>query len=921
MPSRTPFSSMAAGFTLALLFAAPSAIQSQTSNPAFSSIPAISFNTDGPVIRAHTESEKPFTVAGERGVLVGQQNGAFEAWLLPVKLLSHLTIEANVEGYTVPIDVNRQASQIEVRPDRTILTYAHIGFTVRQIMFSPAQTISAAPAQTGPVVLFEFDCPHPTDFVFRFTPELRWMWPERNEGVPGIEWVPGVDDGKVLPGGMNGFYILHSDYPDFAGAVTIPGAQPGILAPFQERPQIHPVELKLHIDPARDRGRLFPLLMAVGASASTATNASLATSLAQLNAAIPALYKTHAETYKALLANSVAIETPDKALNEAFQWAVISIEQLKTKVKDTGFSPYINQPNKDGAPRAAGKLDWLKGTGFSPYINESKETRALAPEETALVAGYYASGDSARPGFGWFFGRDALYTLFAVNGYGDFKLSKSELEFLIRRQRDDGKIMHEYSQTAAFIDWKSFPYMYAAADATPLFLLAVADYVRSSGDATFLTAHRDSIEKAWAFETDPAHDTDHDGIYDNSQGTGWVESWPGAMPHQEIYLALLDQQASQAYADLESILGNKEKSSAATARAGDIQSKIEKEYYDPQKGCYAFATNPPGTPNSPVDRTTTVYPALAWWSTLPSGKATIAQPDGCLKQFASNTLNTDWGLRDVANDEKIYDGMSYHQGSVWPLFTGWASLAEYRGGQPLAGYQMLMENANLTRAQDLGAVTELLSGDFNVPFGRSTSHQLWSSAMVITPTLRGLFGIDIDAQTKTITVNPHLPASWTQATIRHIAVGNETVDLLFTQILGAVTIRIQAENAGRIKLATSVPDARQFAGEHLEIPGPGVEVELGVSAPLPGARNESARVLSQTVSDNLLTLILEGPAGSDFSIPLFVNLHLQKLGISGAVEQSNVKSERRNTIVPPTVLTGHFPPGEGWKTITVTLTW
>ncbi len=133
---------------------------------------------------------------------------------------------------------------------------------------------------------------------------------------------------------------------------------------------------------------------------------------------------------------------------------------------------------------------------------------------------------------------------------------------------------------------------------------------------------------------------------------------------------------------------------------------------------------------------------MDWWS----GKPILAHPEGCLRQLAAHTLNTDWGLRDVSGEEKIYDGMSYHQGSVWPLFTGWAALAEYRGGQPLAGYQMLMENANLTRAQDLGAVTELLSGDYFVPFGRSTSHQLWSSAMVITPTLRGLFGIDIDAQ-------------------------------------------------------------------------------------------------------------------------------------------------------------------------------
>ena len=90
--------------------------------------------------------------------------------------------------------------------------------------------------------------------------------------------------------------------------------------------------------------------------------------------------------------------------------------------------------------------------------------------------------------------------------------------------------------------WKEFSYAYAAADSTPLFLTAMLDYVRSSGDVDFLRQHREVVEKAWRFET--THDTDGDGIYDNSQGTGWVESWPTGMPHQEIYLALLDQQAS-----------------------------------------------------------------------------------------------------------------------------------------------------------------------------------------------------------------------------------------------------------------------------------------------------------------------------------------------------------------------------------------
>ncbi len=256
--------------------------------------------------------------------------------------------------------------------------------------------------------------------------------------------------------------------------------------------------------------------MAVGMTPAAATSAALGATLAQLNAGILPAYQAHAERYKKLLASATTIETPDKALNEAFQWAVVSIEQLRARVQAT--------------------------------------------DETAMVAGYYASGDSARPGFGWFFGRDSLYTLYAINGYGDFALSKAELEFLIHRQRADGKIMHEYSQTAAAIDWQAFPYMYAAADSTPLFLLAVEDYVKASGDTPFLNANREAIEKAWAFETDPAHDTDHDGIYDNSQGTGWVESWPGGMPHQEIYLALLDQQASAAMAAIEKQLQNPERS-------------------------------------------------------------------------------------------------------------------------------------------------------------------------------------------------------------------------------------------------------------------------------------------------------------------------------------------------------------------------
>jgi glycogen debranching enzyme len=593
------------------------------------------------------------------------------------------------------------------------------------------------------------------------------------------------------------------------------------------------------------------------------------------------------------MAGMTTIETPDKGLNDAFQWATVSIEQLKTKAQGTG--------------------------------------------ETALVAGYYASADSARPGFGWFFGRDALFTLYAVNGYGDFALSKSELEFLIRRQRADGKIMHEYSQTAASVDWQSFPYMYAAADATPLFLLAVEDYVRSSGDARFLTANRGAIEKAWAFETDPAHDTDHDGIYDNSQGTGWVESWPGGMPHQEIYLALLDEQASAAVAGMEELLGDQERSASAHQRALAIASTIESEYYDPAKACYAFSHNADGS----QDPTATVYPAMAWWTdsgTLghPAG---LAHPEGCLEQLAAHTLNTDWGLRDVSSEEKIYDGMSYHQGSVWPLFTGWAALAEYRANQPLAGYQMLMENANLTWREDLGADTELLSGDFYVPFGRSTSHQLWSSAMVITPTLRGLFGITSDAQEKEITVNPHLPPRWEGARVNGVVLPEGRIDLVFTRTEDVLRVNFDDREHTGWKLRSDLAgasvhkDPRNSNGWELSIPLPEVDIDADSSSPVqPGARTSEFRVLSQVYGVRRIDLTVEGMAGSEGNLVVLRQKLVQpRLKLpEGVVEGIDREHASVNLTFPDRAhedgksagnLEFHFAPGNGWQTITVTVTW
>src|SRR5450755_5065282 len=165
----------------------------------------------GPLtITRPVEASKPFTVAGERGAIFGEQSGTFEAWIYPVKILSGFGITAELADYPVPIDVTAHAAIIEVAPAMTTITYSHAAFTVKQHMFA-----SRADAATGAVVLFEIDSVRPLHLTFRFKPKMLRAWPAPNFGTPNAEWVSN-----------GGYYVFHTDKPDFSAAIAMPRTEP-----------------------------------------------------------------------------------------------------------------------------------------------------------------------------------------------------------------------------------------------------------------------------------------------------------------------------------------------------------------------------------------------------------------------------------------------------------------------------------------------------------------------------------------------------------------------------------------------------------------------------------------------------------------------------------------------------------------------
>ena len=788
-------------------------------------------------------------VGGRRAALFGYETGPLEAWVYPLKLVDDFALSFRLEHYPLEILAQDVTATITVRPEATIVTYSHAAFTVREILLAPLD-------EPGLVVLLDVDSTLPLSVTGSFRPRLRLMWPA-GLMTPNVEW-----DGKQH------VYFLTEESQRFAGVLGSPGAHDLSVMPYQEEPK--DVPLRFTIDVPQGASSFVPIVMA----ASTTGRADAKAVYDRLLASPEALYRANVEHYRRLATETTSIETPDPRLDESFAWAKVGVD---------------------------------KGMATNPTLG------------TGLLAGFRTSGDSERPGFGWFFGRDALWTALALHSYGDFAAGRTALDFLKPFQRKDGKIPHEISQSAALLPWfTGYPYPWNSADATPLYVMAHADHWRATGDRPFLDASWDSVVKAWRFTAQT--DTDGNGLVENAAfGHGWVEGGDLYPAHEEIYQQAVWIEACRGLAELALAKGDRALAVEAQERAERTRAAVEKTYWLDGKGFYGFATKLPRDKAAEAERgpererrqarldalaparlvdEDTVMPALP----LLWGQVDEQRAQAEIDHLGSGALATDWGARLLSDQSALYDPLSYHHGSVWPLFTGWASLAAYRYGRPHVGYQALMANALLRSRTALGYVTELLSGDFLSAFGRSSHHQIWSEAMVVTPTLRGLFGLEVSAGGRALRFAPQLPASWDHAAVRNVAVGAARYDLTMTRGGGrdsvavarhgslevplhlelapaypldarirAVSVdgraaRFDVKVEGDVQRAVVVTDLARGRGEIVIRYDEGTDAYLRAEAPATGARSEGLRILRSRAEKGTLHLRLEGLGGRAYAL-------------------------------------------------------
>jgi len=439
------------------------------------------------------------------------------------------------------------------------------------------------------------------------------------------------------------------------------------------------------------------------------------------------LLRASADYYRKYLNETVSLELPDAQLQQAYDWSRVSMVQ---------------------------------GVVNNPFLG------------TGLVAGYRTSGESQRPGFAWFFGRDSIWTSFALNAAGDFATTRTALQFISKYQREDGKMPHEIAQAANFVPWfKDFPYGYASADATPLYIIAMNDYVTESGDVAFAKEKWDSVWKAYQFLRSTY---DEQGFPKNfGIGHGWIEGGPMLPVKTEFYQSGLGIEALRALSNLARLTGQDARGSELAQEFEKQAPKLNNAFWLGDKQRYAFAL---GTDGKPIDEPS-VLATVPMWFGLPEQKNASAM----ITQLSGVDHQTDWGMRIISGRSPKFSGGGYHYGSVWPLFTGWASVGEYRYHRPQPAYENLRANALLALDGSPGHVTEVLSGDYYQPLSTSSPHQIWSAAMVVSPMLRGMFGLSTDAKAATLTFAPHLPADWNSLGIDNLRVGENKLELTLTR--------------------------------------------------------------------------------------------------------------------------------------------
>jgi hypothetical protein len=686
--------------------------------------------------------------------------------------------------------------------------------------------------ESGVVVLLSVEAIKPLSVVASFTPDLKPMWPAGLGGQYSY-W----DREKK-------YFVVSEGSRKNVALIGSPAGEQCSSGPAHALPE-GDMKIKIDLKPEDSKRTFFPIFIAASHDGRKGADKVYS----RLGKDFKDLYLEKFRYYEKLAKDYFYVQTPDERLDQAFQWAKVAVD---------------------------------KALVCNPQLG------------CGLVAGYGLSGRSERPGFAWFFGGDTFFNSWAINSYGSFDMTRQGLAFIRKNQRQDGKIMHELSQGAAFIPWfEKYPYGFYHAETTPYYIVSFYDYLEWSGDRKFIEESWPSLKKAYQYVL--SADKDGDGLMDNTVA-GLAALELGAFlkdTKTDIYLAALSVEAHRIFSELAGLMEEKDLSRKASKAFEKALEALRKKFWVQVEKKYAHAL----TVKDKQLAETTVWPSIPlFFKQLPPRRA-----DYVLDVFASSEMSTDWGVRSLSPKSSYYDPLNYNYGTVWPFLTGYACLSEYNYGRSFAGFSHLMNLAYNTFIDALGFCPELLSGEFFSPVEESVPHQIFSSSPVITGLVRGLLGLRGNALRKEIEFRPSLPGDWDKVKVRNFRVGKDIFHfsvqraenkhifqiepeshvpyvLHFSPSLGYGTqVRSVKVNGEEMDFRTEREKGEVRCLFNLEIKDKtpveittekSIFIYLPAKFPQIGDRTAGLKIIRTQYKDNQLSILVEGLGGKEYNLIL-----------------------------------------------------
>ena len=434
-------------------------------------------------------------------------------------------------------------------------------------------------------------------------------------------------------------------------------------------------------------------------------------------------------------------------------------------------------------------------------------------------------------GIPWFavpFGRDSLITAMQTLSLRP-SIAAGTLRFLASHQgtvvddfRDEqpGKILHEVrlGELARLKRVPHSPY-YGSVDSTPLFLVALGEYVRWTGDLPLARELLPNAEAALAWMRDYG-DVDGDDFLEyhsrSSAGIrnqGWKDS-PDSASHRdgtaaEPPIALTEVQAykfaaHREMADLYARLGDAEGERAQRGLAERTRQRfVERLAMSDAQGTF-WAMGLDATKQR--IQTITSNPGHALWAGLLRGDDARATVDRLLGE----DMLSGWGIRTLSSRARTFNPMSYHNGSVWPHDNGLIALGMKRVGADNAALEVATQvfEAGLrfpaTRLPELwcGFARDRRYHSTPAQYPVSCSPQAWAAGSAFM-LLQAMLGLEADAFDGVVRLRPVLPNWLGRISFRKLRVAGKLVDFdvlreghrLIVDVLDDGGLRIEAREA------------------------------------------------------------------------------------------------------------------------------